>query len=63
MRGYPPEYYMPVERALCSTKPFPFCPSCPSSEVLIDIGANKVSAGWYGRWRRFTTREDEDVDD
>jgi len=63
MTGASPEAYVPVERALCYQKPFPFCPSCPSSEVLIDIGADKVSPGWYGRWRRFTRGDEEDDDD
>ena len=60
MDGKAPDSYVPVERVLCSQRPFLFCPSCPSSEVLVDIGADKVRAGWYGRWRRFTHEEDRD---
>jgi TPP-dependent indolepyruvate ferredoxin oxidoreductase alpha subunit len=55
--GAAPDSYIPVERALCSERPFSFCPSCPSEDVLTDLGADKVRAGWYGRWRRFTTEE------
>lgn len=57
--GNAPDSYVPVERALCRERPFSFCPSCPSSDVLRDIGADKVRPGWYGRWRRFTTENDD----
>lgn len=57
-RGYPPDYYQPVERAMCLDRPFQFCSICPSQDELVDIGADKVRPGWYGRWRRFTKVED-----
>lgn len=59
LKGDAPASYAPVQRAMCSERPFPFCPSCPTKEVLEDLGADKVRPGWYGRWRRFTS-EDED---
>lgn len=62
-KGNAPDTYAPIERALCFDRPFPFCPSCPSSDVLEDIGADKVSPGWYGRWRRFTRGDEEEDDD
>lgn len=55
LQGKPPESYVAVERATCSQRPFPFCPSCPTQEELVDLGADKVRAGWYGRWRRIMT--------
>ena len=60
MDGKPPDSYVPVERALCYQKPFEFCSLCPSSDVVSDIGADKVRPGWYGRWYRFTREEDRD---
>jgi hypothetical protein len=55
----PPDDYVQVERAFCRSKPFNFCPSCPSSDLLVDIGADKVRPGWYGRWHRFTSEDDD----
>jgi hypothetical protein len=52
MNGSPPVSYVPVERALCSQRPFPFCSSCPTKEELDDLGADKGRSGWYGRWHR-----------
>jgi hypothetical protein len=58
LAGQPPDTYVPVERAFCYQRPFPFCSVCPESEQLVDIGADKVRPGWYGRWHRFTTEDD-----
>jgi hypothetical protein len=64
IKGESPHTYVPVERGLCSSRPFDFCPSCPSQDVLVDLGADKVRPGWYGRWQRImkemTERDDND---
>ena len=64
LSGAAPDTYVIVERALCSTRPFTFCNSCPPKDALEDVGADKVIPGWYGRWRRimedYAVEEDED---
>jgi hypothetical protein len=63
LKGSAPDTYVPVERALCYQRPYQFCTVCPSSDVLRDIGADKVSPGWYGRWRRFTKDDEFEEED
>jgi hypothetical protein len=59
LEGKTPDSYVPVERAICLQRPFQFCSSCPTPEQLVDIGADKVRPGWYGRWHRFTSDEED----
>lgn len=60
LHGNPPVSYVPVERALCSERPFAFCSSCPPQDELVDFGADKVRPGWYSRWRRILTSIQEE---
>ena len=58
--GKSPDRYEPTEVSTCKKMPFEFCPSCPSSEVVANLGANKAKEGWYGRWHRLKKLELED---
>lgn len=61
MKGEMPTNYAVAEEATCSSKPFPFCASCPSRQELKDkYSADKTKEGWYGRWRRLHQLEFED---
>jgi hypothetical protein len=62
IKGESPASYVPVERVMCSQRPFDFCPSCPTQDVLVDLGADKVRPGWYGRWQRIM-KEMSELDD
>lgn len=59
-QGKDPSSYVATELATCESKPFEFCPSCPSQEELVQIGADKQAGGWYTRWRRFREEALED---
>lgn len=58
--GEAPTSYVPVEVATCRQRPFDFCTSCPSRDQVLDIGADKHLDGWYGRWKRFVSDDQED---
>jgi hypothetical protein len=55
-----PNYYKHVELALCESKPFEFCCSCPSIQKVQSVGADKYAEGWYGRWRRYNKERFKD---
>lgn len=62
VRGDMPTSYEVTELSTCASKPFEFCPSCPSQNELVQIGADKQVAGWYGRWDRIRQEEFENHD-
>lgn len=59
-KGMSPARYETAELATCESKPFDYCPSCPSQQELVQIGADKQADGWYGRWSRFRKEALED---
>ena len=59
VKGEKPSSYVPTELATCSEKPFEYCPSCPSREVLSKLEVDKTKDGWYSRYKRFTQEEDD----
>lgn len=60
MRGELPSSYAQAEVLTCSSKPFAYCPSCPSLEDLSKMFIDKTKEGWYARYRRFIKEEGND---
>lgn len=50
--GSPPDAYVATEISTCRAMPFEFCSSCPSSQEVEELGADKRTPGWFGRWQR-----------
>lgn len=52
-----PDKYVATELSTCGKAPFDFCSMCPSRREVEELGADKKSAGWYGRWLRLRKEE------
>ena len=53
-KGFDPDHYTFVTQGTCTDdKPFTFCSACPKPEQLVQIGLDKSTQGWYGRYQRF----------
>lgn len=60
MTGEKPTHYVETELLTCASKPFFYCPSCPSLETLSNMFVDKKKDGWYSRFRRFSREVDDD---
>ena len=49
-----PDFYTIVLSKDCVSKPFEFCPQCPSQDELIQINTDKTKQGWLTRYRKLS---------
>lgn len=53
-KGLNPSHYSFVTESTCvDVRPFGYCTSCPSAQKLVQIGMDKGTPGWYGRYSRY----------
>lgn len=63
LRGDAPSSYVTTEVATCESRPFEFCPSCPSVENLEELELEKSNVGWYTIWQRALKLASAEIDD
>jgi hypothetical protein len=54
-QGLAPTSFVDTELATCAEKPYEFCPSCPTKELLAEIDLDKSKEEWYRIWNRAMT--------